>query len=126
MGELQVIVVRELTGSVVAVTQKQLEAWGISFAQALHEAVNNMNMLSFPPITNELRIGGTAKKGATDGEVHAGRKSLPTQTVAASGKKARGRGEAEAAAGPSPGPTTGADQKPWPNTFKNPTGEEKK
>jgi hypothetical protein len=68
-GELGVIVVRELPGSVVAVTQKQLEAWGVSFEQAMHEAVNNMNMLSFPPITNELFIGGTAKRGVHDGEV---------------------------------------------------------
>lgn len=67
-GDLSVIVVREIPGSVIGVTRVQLDAWGVTFEQALHEAVNNMNMLSFPPVINEMTIGGTSnRRGVVEG-----------------------------------------------------------
>lgn len=63
-GELYIIVVRDLPGTAAAVTQKQLEGWGVTFEQALHEAVNNLNILNFPPVVNSFQPGGAqAKKG---------------------------------------------------------------
>lgn len=69
VGDLFVTVAREVVGTVTYVTQVQLEKWGVIFEQAIEEAKNNMNMLSFPPITNEMRVGGSGKRGANDGDV---------------------------------------------------------
>ncbi|HZO88948.1 MAG TPA: hypothetical protein VFB38_11475 [Chthonomonadaceae bacterium] len=65
-GELSIIVMRDLPGTIAAVTRKQLESWGVTFDQALSEALNNMNMLNFPPVVNSLHAGGLAKKEASD------------------------------------------------------------
>ncbi len=66
-GELSVIIMRELPGTVVGVTQSTLESWGTSFEEALKQSMNNMNMMSLPPITNALTAGG--RKGAPGEEV---------------------------------------------------------
>lgn len=61
-GELSVIIMRDLPGTAVAVTRIQLEAWGVTFEEAMRVAVNNMNMLSFPSVTNTLTAGGGKKE----------------------------------------------------------------
>ena len=68
IGQLGVIVMREITGTLIAVTQLQLESWDVSFETALAEAMSNMNMMSFPNVTRELYTGG-ASKHATGSEV---------------------------------------------------------
>ncbi|HLV78854.1 MAG TPA: hypothetical protein VKT32_01195 [Chthonomonadaceae bacterium] len=65
-GDVSVIIMREVSGTLTGVTQNQLEAWGVSFEEALHEALNNMNMLSFPPIVNVLVAGGSMKDSKGD------------------------------------------------------------
>lgn len=69
VGELSAIVMRDLSGSVIGVTRSQLDAWGVSFEQALQEAMSNMEMLNFPPVTNTMRAGGLQRKGSEEGEV---------------------------------------------------------
>ena len=68
-GELSVIVMREVAGTLTGVTQTQLDSWGVSFEETLQEAINNMNMMSFPPVTNVLVAGGTIRKGQDAPEV---------------------------------------------------------
>ncbi len=63
IGELGVIVMRDLPGTAVAVTQANLEAWGVSFEEAMQAAIMNMNMSPFPTVTNALVSGGTVRKG---------------------------------------------------------------
>jgi len=63
IGELGVIIMRDLPGTVVAVTQANLDAWGVTFEEAMYCAINNMNMLPFPTVTNALIAGGSSKKG---------------------------------------------------------------
>ncbi len=58
IGELGVIIMRDLPGTVVAVTQANLDAWGVTFEEAMVIAINNMNMLPFPTVTNALVAGG--------------------------------------------------------------------
>jgi hypothetical protein len=65
-GELSVIVVRDLPGTAVAVTQKQLEEWGVTFEQARDEALSNMGLLNFPPIVNTLLAGGSSSRNLAD------------------------------------------------------------
>ncbi len=68
VGELSVIVMREVSRTLTGVTQKALDAWGVPFETVLAEALNNMNLMSFPPVTNELRAGGATRKNAADQE----------------------------------------------------------
>ena len=58
VGEVSVIVMRDLPGTAVAVTKNNLEAWGVTFEEAMRTAINNMNMMSFPNVTNSLMAGG--------------------------------------------------------------------
>jgi hypothetical protein len=69
VGELSVIVMREFKNTLTAVTQRQLDTWGETFDRATQEALNNMNLMSFPPVTNSLLAGGNTRKGETAGEV---------------------------------------------------------
>jgi hypothetical protein len=69
VGDLSVIVMRDLPGTVVGVTQINLDAWGVTFEQVMKQAIDNLNMMSFPPVSNALLAGGTAKKGAVQEEV---------------------------------------------------------
>ena len=68
-GELSVIIMRELPGTVVGVTQSTLENWGIDYAEALKQSMNNMNMSSLPTVTNALKAGGGGRKSAQGEEV---------------------------------------------------------
>ena len=68
VGDLYVTVARELMGTLTYVTEAQLQPWGVPFAQVLEEAKNNLNMHNFPPVVNEMRLGGS-KRGANDGDV---------------------------------------------------------
>lgn len=68
-GELFAIVVRDLPGTAVAVTEKQLEAWGVTFEQALEEALNNMNLLSFPPVIHSLLAGSATPRSPEESQV---------------------------------------------------------
>ena len=68
-GDLSAIVMRELPGTVVAVTQSTLEGWGVTFEQAMQQALNNMNMQPFPNVANALIAGIGARKDATQEEV---------------------------------------------------------
>jgi len=61
-GELSVIIMRELPGTVVGVTQSTLESWGVGYAEALKQAMNNMNMSPLPPVANALKAGGGGRK----------------------------------------------------------------
>lgn len=63
LGDLGVIVMRDLPGTAVAVTQAMLDAWGVTLEQAMQAAIMNMNMLSFPNVANALVAGGASKKG---------------------------------------------------------------
>lgn len=67
-GELSVIIMRELPGTVVGVTQITLESWGVSFAEALKQSMNNMNMTPLPPVANALHAGGSGGRKNTPGE----------------------------------------------------------
>jgi hypothetical protein len=68
-GDLSVIVMRELPGTVVAVTQSTLDGWGVSFEQAMQQALNNMNMQPFPNVANALVAGSGSKKDVQQEEV---------------------------------------------------------
>jgi hypothetical protein len=69
IGDLAVIVMRDLPGTAVAVTQAQLEAWGVSFEEAMRMALNNLNMLGFPSMKNSLMAGSGGRKGEMQEEV---------------------------------------------------------
>ena len=68
-GELSVIIMRELPGTVVGVTQSTLESWGVTYAEALKQAMNNMNMSPLPPVNNALTAGGGGRKKEQGEEV---------------------------------------------------------
>jgi hypothetical protein len=68
-GDLSVIVMRELPGTVVAVTQSTLDGWGVTFEQAMQQALNNMNMQPFPNVANALVAGAAIKRDAPQEEV---------------------------------------------------------
>ncbi|HLJ53516.1 MAG TPA: hypothetical protein VKT77_00670 [Chthonomonadaceae bacterium] len=70
-GDLSVIVMRELPGTIVGVTQGTLDGWGVTFEQAMQQALNNMNMQPFPAVTNALTAGGGpgSKRDAIQEEV---------------------------------------------------------
>ncbi|MCW3052067.1 MAG: hypothetical protein JWN14_1237 [Chthonomonadales bacterium] len=67
-GELSVIIMRELPGTVVGVTKSTLESWGIDYAEALKQSMNNMNMSPLPPVTNALKAGGGGGRKNAQGE----------------------------------------------------------
>lgn len=58
VGDLHVIVVREVGSTLTGVTQLQLDEWGVSFEETMKEALNNMGMMSFPVSGNALQSGG--------------------------------------------------------------------
>ena len=68
LGELHVIVMRDLPGTAVAVTQTMLTEWGVTLEQCIAEAMGNMGILSFPDVANAL-MTGTGKKGLPQEEV---------------------------------------------------------
>ena len=68
-GDLSAIVMRELPGTVVAVTQSTLDSWGVTFEQTMQHALNNINMQPFPNVANALLAGGAAKKDMPQEEV---------------------------------------------------------
>ena len=68
-GDLSVIVMRELPGTVVAVTQSTLEGWGAQFSQAMQQALYNMNMQTFPNVGNALLAGAAARRDMPQEEV---------------------------------------------------------
>ncbi len=58
LGDLQVIVMREVGATLTGVTQIVLDDWGVTLQAALRQAMNNLNLLGFPAVTNEMRSGG--------------------------------------------------------------------
>ena len=68
-GELSVIVMRELPGTVVAVTKSTLDSWEVTFEQAMQQALNNMNMQPFPTVTNSLVVAAATRKDSANEEV---------------------------------------------------------
>ena len=60
-GELAVIVMRELSGTAVGVTQNNLDNWGVSFEQCLKQALNNMNMMPIPEVSSTLHTPSNIK-----------------------------------------------------------------
>lgn len=68
-GDLSVIIMRELPGTVVAVTQSTLDSWGVTFEKAMQQALNNINMQQFPAVTNALVTGNAVKKDIPAEEV---------------------------------------------------------
>ena len=66
ISDLGVIIMRDLPGTAVAVTQANLDAWGVTFEEAMSAAIMNMNMLSFPPVSNALVAGGAARKDSQE------------------------------------------------------------
>ncbi len=66
IGELGVIIMRDLPGTAVAVTQSNLDVWGVTFEEAMQAAMMNMNMLSFPTVTNTFEAGGSTKHGGSE------------------------------------------------------------
>ena len=68
-GDLSVIVMRELPGTVVAVTQSTLDGWSTSFEQAMQQALNNINMQPFPVVMNTMVAGSAVKRDTPQEEV---------------------------------------------------------
>lgn len=68
-GDLSAIVMRDFPGTVVAVTQSTLEGWGVTFQEAMQQAINNMNMQPFPTVSNALVAGVTSKRDMAQEEV---------------------------------------------------------
>lgn len=62
IGELMVILMREYGGALAGVTQHQLDQWGVTLEEAMHVALNNVGMLSFPHIANSLLSGSALGK----------------------------------------------------------------
>jgi hypothetical protein len=58
VGDLHVIVVREVGHTLTGVTQLQLDEWGVPFEDTVKEALNNMGIMSFPVSGNALQSGG--------------------------------------------------------------------
>ncbi len=69
VGDLCLIVMREVGGTLIGVTQKQLVIWNISFEECLHEAANSMNLLMFPSVTSELMVGAASRGKQEGGEI---------------------------------------------------------
>ena len=67
LGDLQVIVMREDGATLTGITQIVLESWGVTLQEALRQAMNNMNLLSFPAVSNEMRTGGKGDAGEVVG-----------------------------------------------------------
>ena len=68
LGDLHVIVMRDLPGTAVAVTQKMMDDWGVTLQQCVTEAMGNLGMQSFPDVSNAMTTGG-GKKGMMGEEV---------------------------------------------------------
>lgn len=62
IGDLHVIVVREVGSTLTGVTKLQLDEWGVDFETTMREALNNMGMMSFPQSGNSLLSGSTARR----------------------------------------------------------------
>lgn len=69
VGNLSAIVMRDLGTSLEGVTEKELMDWDVGFDEVMQEAVNNMNMRSFPPIANAFSASGSVIKADTTVEV---------------------------------------------------------
>ena len=67
LGDLQVIVMQESGATLTGITQIVLDNWGVTLQDALRQALNNMNLLTFPPISNEMRSGGKGTAGEVVG-----------------------------------------------------------
>ncbi len=67
-GELHTIIMRDLPGTAVAVTQSMLTEWGMTLEQCLAEAMGNMGTSKFPEVSNAL-MSGSGKKGMPQEEV---------------------------------------------------------
>ncbi|MBC7529635.1 MAG: hypothetical protein H7308_19075 [Chthonomonadaceae bacterium] len=57
-GDLHAIVMREVSGTLTAVTRNQLEKWGIGFDEVTKKAMLNMGMLAYPICVNDMTTGG--------------------------------------------------------------------
>lgn len=68
IGDLYVIIMRDLPGTAVAVTQNMLKEWDMTLEQCLAEAMGNIGVLSFPNVTNTM-MSGSGKKGMPQEEV---------------------------------------------------------
>ena len=68
LGDLHVIVMRDLPGTAVAVTQKMMDDWGVTLPQCVTEAMSNLGVQSFPDVSNAMTTGG-GKKGMMGEEV---------------------------------------------------------
>ncbi len=68
LGDLHVIVMRDLPGTAVAVTQKMMDDWGVTLQQCVTEAMGNLGIQSFPDVSNAMTTGG-GKKGIMGEEV---------------------------------------------------------
>jgi hypothetical protein len=61
VGDLHVIVVREVGSTLTGVTKVQLDEWGVPFEEVMRQALNNMGMMSFPQSGNALMASGVAR-----------------------------------------------------------------
>jgi len=59
IGELGVIIMRDLPGTAIGVTQANLDAWGVTFEEAMQAAIMNINMTQFPVVSSALVAGGS-------------------------------------------------------------------
>ncbi len=61
LGDLHVIVMRDLPGTAVAVTQKMMDDWGVTLPQCVTEAMSNLGVQSFPDVSNAMTTGERQK-----------------------------------------------------------------
>ncbi|HEV2472245.1 MAG TPA: hypothetical protein VGS41_06240 [Chthonomonadales bacterium] len=69
VGDLYVIAMREVSGSMTAVTQNQIDGWGLTINEVMEEALNNMSLMSFPPVSRSLLAGNSASRVGGQQEV---------------------------------------------------------
>ncbi len=70
IGDLAVIIVREYGGTLTAVSDLQLQQWGVTLDDAIRQALNNMSVMGFPaPITEMRSQGSLTRGGAGAGDV---------------------------------------------------------
>lgn len=62
VGDLHVIVMREIGSSLTGVTKVQLDQWGVAFDEVLRQALSNMGLLGFPHLSHALVAGGQTKR----------------------------------------------------------------
>ncbi len=65
-GELQAIVMREISGTLTAVTRNQLAKWEVDFETVMKKSLLNMGMLPFPVCVNEMTTGGDRRGAGAD------------------------------------------------------------